>query len=133
MIKIELNLGQVALKISADVKKESEQKVYALGMASEAYRASASKVFGPKGFARDAQYSPELDLAMRNALGKVLGEHFENVEIESSAKPAGKAKITVESVLASLSEADLEAALAARKNGAEKVEAPVEPKTADIG
>ena len=117
MIKIALNLGQVALGISAEIKKGREAEVLAKGMASEAYRASASKVYGPKGFERNAPYSSDLDLAMQNALKLVLGENFDNVEIQSSARPAAKAKITVESVLASLSDEALQAALDARKNG----------------
>ena len=117
MIKIALNLGQVALVIQAQPKEGREAEVLAKGMASEAYRASASKVYGPKGFARDAQYSEDLDLAMQNALKLVLSENFDNIKIESNARPAPKAKITVESVLASLSDEALQAALDARKNG----------------
>lgn len=127
MITIALNLGNVALKISGDIKAGREAEVYKLAMASDCYRASASKVFGPKGFARDAQFSNELDVAMRGALKLVLAENFDNVEIQSSAKPAAKAKITVESVLASLSDAALQAALEARK--AAKVEAEADEES----
>lgn len=118
MIEITSNIGKVALKIRAAIKPGRENVVFAKGLGSDIYRAGASKVYGPKGHSRDEAYSPELDADVVSALKIVLAENFDDVEIESGMKPESKAKITVESVLASLSDEALEAALAARKNGA---------------
>jgi hypothetical protein len=118
MINIESRIGSVALNISCEIKSGKESKVFAKGLASEVYRTGASKVFGPKAHKRDEAYSPVLDADVVAALKLVLAENFDMVEIKSEqyVKPA---KITVESVLASLSDEALQAALDARKNGAE--------------
>lgn len=120
MINIKSSIGKVLLNIRADIKAGSEAKVMQKGLASEVYRTGASKVYGPKGHPRDEAYSPALQDDVVAALQLVLAENFENVEIEASQKPEGAKKITVESVLASLSEEALQAALDARKNGAKE-------------
>lgn len=127
MINIKTSIGKVSLVISGEIKKGREAIVHAKGMASDVYRAGASKVYGPKGHPRDEGYSPALEADVIAACNLVLGENFENLTIVASRKADAAPKITVESVLASLSEEALEAALAARKNGAKS------EKSEDIG
>lgn len=122
MINIETSIGKVSLVISGEIKKGREGIVHAKGMASDVYRAGASKVYGKKGHARDEAHSPALEADVVAATKLVLGENFENLTIVASKKADAAPKITVESVLASLSEEALQAALDARKNGAKAEE-----------
>lgn len=110
-------LGAVALAISAEVNKASFDSVIAKGLASECYRAAASKVYGPKGHARDEAYSQSLAADVVKAIELVLNPLCSALEVSESKyiAPEKKAALTVEDVLASLSDEQLTAALEARK------------------
>lgn len=124
MINIALNLGKVALAISCAIKESEQIKLVAKGIASESYRAVGSKVYGPKGFARDTAFSELLATAVKNAAQEVLSPYCESLTIETSMRKEGAPKLTVESVLASLDTQQLEKLLAERK--AAKVEPEAE-------
>lgn len=123
MINIVTSIGKVSLAISGEIKQDRLATILSKGMASEVYRAGASKVYGKKGHARDEAYSPALEADVVAACNLVLGENFENLTIAASKKADAAPKLTAESVLAALSDEALEAALAARKNGSKAVEA----------